>query len=231
MLLKSNTGPRWSWLLLAGALVALPAVAADARITRARAEAAAARAGAGSLPVDVDDALLAALNQAVASPENRARLKKSLERMQAHRAMVTEVLSARGLPTELAAVALMESGFDNDVGPAPDGSRGAGLWQLIPTTARAHGLKVDRASRVDERLDPRRATEGAASLLANLHQRFGDWRLAITAYSRGTTAVDKLVADAGTRDGRLLQQRGLLGRYLTNVNVGVLLLRDPGLLD
>jgi hypothetical protein len=33
MLLKSNTGPRWSWLLLAGALVALPAVAADARIT------------------------------------------------------------------------------------------------------------------------------------------------------------------------------------------------------
>jgi hypothetical protein len=60
---------------------------------------------------------------------------------------------------------------------------------------------------------------------------FGDWRLAITAYSRGTTAVDKLVADAGTRDGRVLQQRGLLGRYLTNVNVGVLLLRDPALLD
>jgi hypothetical protein len=123
----------------------------------------------------------------------------------------------------------MESGFDNDAHPGPDRSRGAGIWQLIPTTARANGLHVDAAT--DERLDPRRATEAAAAMLANLHQRFGDWSVAITAYGRGAVAMDKVVADAGTRDGRVLRQRGLLGPYLTRVQVGVLLLRDPTLLD
>ena len=235
---KSKARPGWSMVVLAGVLGALVgasflahAAVADHRISRARAEAAAARVSAGALPVEVDDTLVAALNQAVATPEGRAQLKKALERMQPHRSMLAEVLAARGLPGELAAVALMESGFDNDAAPAADGSRGAGIWQMIPTSARAHGLRVDRPNRVDDRLDPRRETEAAASMLANLQQRFGDWRLAITAYSRGSTAVDKLVGEAGTRDGRTLQQRGLLGHYLTRVQVGVLVLRDPQLLE
>jgi membrane-bound lytic murein transglycosylase D len=68
-------------------------------------------------------------------------------------------------------------------------------------------------------------------MLADLHRRFGDWPVAITAYSRGPAAVEKLVSEAGTRDGRVLQRRGLLGRYLTDVQVGVLVLRDPSLVD
>jgi membrane-bound lytic murein transglycosylase D len=219
-----------SMVVLAGALLGaslLAHAAGDGRISRARAEAAAARAG--TLAVEVDDALLAALNQAVASPEGRARLKRGLERMQSHRAMVNEVLAAHALPIELAAVALMESGFDNEVHPGPDRSRGAGIWQMVPAAARAHGLRVDGAT--DERLDPRRETEAAALMLADLHRRFGDWPVAITAYSRGPAAVEKLVSEAGTRDGRVLQRRGLLGRYLTDVQVGVLVLRDPSLVD
>jgi len=233
---KTKTRPLWSMVALAGVLSALVgasflahAAVGDHRISKARAEAAAARAGAGALAIEVDDALVAALNQTVATPEGRDRLKRSLGRMQGHRAMVAEVLSARGVPAELAAVALMESGFDNDVHPGPDLSRGAGIWQMVPAAARAHGLRVDGAA--DERLDPRRETEAAAAMLAALHQRFGDWSLAIAAYSRGAAGIDKLIADAGTRDPRTLQRRGLLGRYLTEVQVGVLVLRDPTLLD
>lgn len=235
MLTNARTGTGMSRLALLGALTAVVVASAlahaavgDRRITRERAQAAAARAKPGALPVEVDEALLAALNEAVATPDGRAALKRSLERMQAYRSMIEEVLSSRGIPTELAAVALHESGFDNGAHPNhPNG--GAGIWQLIPGSARAHGLRVDAA--VDERLDPRRETEAAAQMLGDLHHRFGDWLLAITAYSRGAVATEKLLVESGTRDGRVLYQRGLLGGYPVRTLARVLVLRDPTLVE
>jgi hypothetical protein len=232
---KREPGVGMSRLILAillGVVVAASALAhaavGDRRITRARAEAAAARAGADGLPVELDDALLAALNQAVATPAGRASLKRSLERMQAHRAMIAAVLAQRGLPGELAAVALMESGFDNEA-RAPRPAGGAGIWQLIPASARAQGLRVEGDR--DERLDPRRETEAAAQMLAGLHRRFGDWLLAIAAYSRGAAAIEKVVAESGSHDGRVLYRRGLLGGYPAQIQAGVLVLRDPTLVE
>jgi len=166
----------------------------------------------------------------VATPAGRAALERAVARMQAHRSMIAEVLARRNLPGELAAVALMESGFDNDARPArPPAVAAAGIWQLIPVAARAHGLRVDGVT--DERLDPRRETEAAADLLGALHRRFGDWLLALAAYSRGAPAIEKTIAEAGTRDGRVLYRRGALGRYPAQVMAGVLVLRDPTLLE
>jgi membrane-bound lytic murein transglycosylase D len=237
MLVKSKREPgvAVSRLILAGLLAAVVAASAlahaavgDRRITRARAEAAAARAAADALPVELDEALLGALNQAVATPVGRAALERSLERMQAHRTMIADVLAQRGLPGELAAVALMESGFDNEA-RAPRPAGGAGIWQLIPASARAHGLRVDEGR--DERLDPRRETEAAVALLADLHRRFGDWFLAIAAYSRGAAGIEKVMAKSGIRDGRALYRRGLLGGYPAQIQAGVLVLRDPTLVE
>jgi membrane-bound lytic murein transglycosylase D len=214
--------------LVVGASALAHAAVGDRRITRSRAEAAAARAPQDALPVEIDDAVLAALNDVVATPAGRAAIKRSLERMQAHRTMIAEVLAQRGLPAELAAVALMESGFDNQARPArPADVGGAGIWQLVPGAARAQGLRVDGTA--DERLDPRRETEAAASMLAGLHRQFGDWLVAIAAYGRGAAAIAK--AAAGSRDGRALYRSGTLGRYPAQIIAGVLVLRDPSLLD
>jgi hypothetical protein len=234
MLQVKSTRGRWAMIGLTGALTALVAASAlahaavgDRRIDRARAEAAAARGGRDALPVVVDEALLKALNQTLATPQERAKLARALERMGAFRPMLDEVLAGAGLPPELAAVALMESGFDNGARPGrPNG--GAGIWQLVPGTARAQGLRVEGAS--DERLDPRRETAAAAALLGNLHRSFGDWLLALTAYSRGSSQVRKLVDESGG-DGSELYRRGLLGGYPTQIMVGVLVLRDPSLME
>jgi membrane-bound lytic murein transglycosylase D len=127
-------------------------------------------------------------------------------------------------------VALHESGFDNQARPnRPASVAGAGIWQMVPNTARAHGLKVEGA--VDERLDPRRETEAAAQMLAGLHERLGDWLLALGAYSRGEVAIRKLIDENGKSDGRTLYKRGLLGRYPAQVLAVVLVLRDPTLVD
>jgi beta-lactamase regulating signal transducer with metallopeptidase domain len=240
MLMPSKRVPRTGWLVPALA-VALGVVAAssllahaavgDRRVSRERAAAAAARAGQGALPVEVDEAVVEALNLLVATPAGRARLDRALSRLPTYRAMIEGTLAKNGLPAELMAVAMMESGFYKDARHAGDtaGRRGLGIWQMIPAAARAHGLRVEGA--VDERLDAARQTEAAAAMLSGLHRHYGDWLLALAAYNRGRTAVDKLVAEAGTRDGRALYRRGALGGYVTQVLAGVLVLRDPSLLE
>ena len=63
--------------------------------------------------------------------------------------IITRELEAFGLPEELGDVAWLESQMD----PSAQGALGAlGLWQFLPESARAYGLRVDGVS--DERTDP-----------------------------------------------------------------------------
>jgi len=73
----------------------------------------------------------------------------------------------------------------------------AGLWQFIRSTGRRF-LRIDRA--VDERLDPYRATEAAAQLLAYNYRVLGTWPLAITAYNHGAAGMRRAREQLGTDD-------------------------------
>jgi soluble lytic murein transglycosylase-like protein len=55
-----------------------------------------------------------------------------------------------------------------------------GLAQLMPDTARLLGVDPD---------DPRQNLEGGARYLRMMHDRFGNWRLALAAYNAGPEAV------------------------------------------
>ncbi|MEM6772293.1 MAG: lytic transglycosylase domain-containing protein [Bacteroidota bacterium] len=101
-------------------------------------------------------------------------------------------LQKHGMPESLKYLAVAESML---VPGAVSGARAAGLWQLMPATAREMGLRVDGI--IDERLDLYRSTEAAVLMLKSLHQQFGDWHLALAAYNCGPGRVRRAIRAAG----------------------------------
>jgi len=110
--------------------------------------------------------------------------------------LVTEEIEARDLPGELAMLPFVESGYRPI---ATRGDRAAGMWQLVPNTARAQKLTVGDA--YDGRLDALASTQAALDLISGYYREFADWRLADFAYNAGEFRVKKLL---GERDARTL---------------------------
>jgi membrane-bound lytic murein transglycosylase D len=118
--------------------------------------------------------------------------RRSLERASAYLHMIRAVLEEKGLPMELASLPLLESAFETRA-VSPAGA--AGLWQLMPATARRFGLEVSKDR--DERFDPGKATYAATDYLVRLYNRFGDWPLALTAYNCGEGAMERALSQCG----------------------------------
>ncbi len=114
------------------------------------------------------------------SREGRDGFLAALERSGKFEELITQALDDRRLPRALIATALVESGF-SPTAVSPAGA--AGLWQFMPGTAKAYGLRVDRG--YDERLSPWRASQAAAEHLADLYEAFQSWELALAAYNMG----------------------------------------------
>lgn len=98
------------------------------------------------------------------------------------------IFAAESVPPELVWIAEVESSFDPRAS-SPQGA--AGLFQLMPATARQYGL---RTWPLDERLQPEESSRAAAKYLQHLHRQFKDWRLVLAAYNAGEGAVEKLLA-------------------------------------
>lgn len=106
--------------------------------------------------------------------------------------MLEEELIIAGIPVELRALAIVESGL-NPVALSRAGAKG--LWQFMPVTAREYGLEIN--SLVDERCNPRLATRAACRYLKNMYNMYGDWTLAIASYNCGPGNVNKAIVRAG----------------------------------
>ncbi len=218
--------------LLAALSAAIATPIQDRRLSRAEAErlVAAAQTSSSAFPLRVNDAVVAQLNLLLSTPDGRAFLSSSIERMRDHESSILTELTRHGLPTELLAVPLVESGYRNL--PAEAGNhRGAGLWMFIRPTARYYGLTV--SAERDERVDVRAETQAAMRMFSDLHRRFRDWPLAVMAYNTGAIHVERGIHATGSRDAWTLYDAGFGNEpdYLARLTAAILILNNPGLLD
>lgn len=176
-------------------------------------------------PLEVNQAILDELNIYVGTDTGRHFVRSALERRKALNEIFAKHLGTR-VPIELEAISLIEAGFQN-LAPHTSYPHSAGMWQFIPQTARAFGLRVDID--VDERLDLNQSTDAAARLLAALYLQFQDWRLAILAYNAGDQRIQAGIEATHSRNPWDIIQAGFEGdtRYLAKVMAGVLVLKNP----
>ncbi|GAA6140903.1 transglycosylase SLT domain-containing protein [Hydrogenophaga sp. 5NK40-0174] len=102
---------------------------------------------------------------------------------------IVEEIERRELPMELALLPFIESAFNPE---AVSSARAAGMWQFMPATGQHFDLKQNAFR--DDRRDVLASTNAALDYLTQLHERFGDWHLALAAYNWGPGNVGRALS-------------------------------------
>jgi membrane-bound lytic murein transglycosylase D len=125
-------------------------------------------------------------------------LGPSLARSRKYLPMIRSELRKSNIPTDLAYLPHLESGFDVR---AHSRAGAKGIWQFTRGGAKFAGLKVTNGKKgrksIDERLDPVRSTKAAIGHLADIQSRTGSWSLTITAYNYGHNGVARAIKKFG----------------------------------
>jgi membrane-bound lytic murein transglycosylase D len=103
-----------------------------------------------------------------------------------------QIFEKQGIPSEIALLPFVESSFENR---ALSSAGAAGIWQFTRGTGRLY-MNVNK--KVDERLDPGKATRAAARLLMDNYNALGNWPLAITAYNHGRAGMVRAQNEIGS---------------------------------
>jgi len=156
----------------------------------------------------------------------RKEFEEGLVRSGAYLKVIKEIFRKEGLPEDLAYMAHQESAFKLN---AYSRARAKGMWQFMSFTGRKYGLKTDLW--IDERCDFEKSTRAAAIYLKELHDRYGDWYLAMAAYNAGEGKIDRAVARARTKDFWALAKTRYLRRetkaYVPAILASILIDKSP----
>jgi membrane-bound lytic murein transglycosylase D len=120
---------------------------------------------------------------------NEDFMQQVAERARPFLFLILEEIEARGLPTELALLPIVESAYNPN---AVSRQNAVGLWQFMATTATGMGLTDDWW--YDARRDPLASTTAALDYLEVLHELFNnDWLLALAAYNLGQGNLQRAI--------------------------------------
>ncbi|MBA2777455.1 transglycosylase SLT domain-containing protein [Billgrantia kenyensis] len=159
------------------------------------------------------------------NPENVVEI---IERARPWMAWITEQVERRGLPGEVSLIPFIESSYD----PHARSHRGAaGLWQFMPGTADALGLR--RLNGYDGRLDVVAATQAALDYIELQAEQWyeGDIELSLAAYNAGAGTVNRARHAAMARgeagDYWQLQLPNETMQYVPKLNAIAAIIDDP----
>jgi len=146
----------------------------------------------GSFAMADCDADPAVLSWARRYTRNPQRFEQEVREALPKLTYVQQVAAKHDVAGEFVLLPWIESGFR----PIPGRrDRPAGMWQIMPTTAAAMGLRVDH--HYDGRLDVQASADAVMKLLSRYHEQFHDWRVADYAYNAGEFRTRKLVQQHG----------------------------------
>ncbi len=118
-----------------------------------------------------------------------------LEKSTKYMPLLQAELKKAGLPTDLAYMVMIESGFSSS---AISTANAVGPWQFIESTGKGYGLKKNWW--LDERRDIKKSTIAAIRYLKDLKQEFGSWYLVAASYNMGENGLRKQIKKFGTND-------------------------------
>lgn len=138
---------------------------------------------------DADPAVLAWAKRYTRHPQ---RFESQLQAVLPRLVYVQQVADRYDVAGEFVLLPWVESHFQ----PVAAGKRRpAGMWQIMPVTAGAMGLRVD--GHYDGRLDVPAAANAVMKLLEQYHEQFHDWRVADYAYNAGEFRIRKMIQAHG----------------------------------
>jgi membrane-bound lytic murein transglycosylase D len=137
----------------------------------------------GEIPITINNKVRMAIKYF--QTKGRVVFTRWLERSGAYEDLVFKIFEEKGVPKDLAYVAMIESGFNPK---AHSYARAVGMWQFISATGRFYGLRHDWW--FDERRDVIKSTVAAAEHFLDLYKRFDDWYLALAGYNCNPKRVE-----------------------------------------
>ena len=155
----------------------------------------------------------------------RSTMENGLRKSGRYMKLARTIFAQEGVPADVTWLGQVESAWKEK---AYSSAAASGLWQFIPGTGRAYGLK--QTAYIDERNSFEQATRASARHLKDLAKRYnGNWELAMGAYNTGAGNIDRAIARAGTANFWMIYPyiAQETRNYVPNILAVILIAKNP----